>query len=255
MPYVPPVNRVAVDVILEGLVARLREIKARPGDCNYVVTRVVLESLKPSEGWSYHSLSDAVRVLKDAAAEIERRLLGPYEDDAILKNGDMQCFQEPFAKHPMASENIMENGQYRTRSRPVDIAREGTEGAAEKLTEGLTAAALDRKARGWKSPWELKLEADREAKPQFDHNDYQGVHDPDMDMDSGMGNHPRKPSDVVPDLISEAKKETFERLCKERSQRLKKLNDGLQRIIDGDTPPPAAEAACDEPCGGCDETE
>ena len=232
MPYVPPVNRVALDVIIDGLVNRLREIKARPGDCNYVVTRVVLEALKPGEGWSYHSLSDAVRVLKDAAAEIERRLLGPYEDDAILKNGDMACFQEPFAKHPVASESIMENGQYRTRSRPVDIRREGTEAAADKLQAGLTTAALDRKARGWKSPYELKLEEEAKERDCPCHEE--------MDMDACQGCHTRK-SDVVPPMPSNPCVE----IMKGRTERLKKLNDGLQRIIDGDTPPPVAEAACD----------
>jgi len=139
MPYIPQANRYALDVIVDGLVKRLRDIKAKPGDCNYVVTRVVLESLKPDTGWSYHSLSDAVRVLKDAAAEIERRLLGPYEDTAILKNGDMPCYQEQFTKHPVAHEAIMENGKYRTRCLPADLERVGRQDVIQTLQEGLAA--------------------------------------------------------------------------------------------------------------------
>lgn len=30
---------------------------------------------------------------EDAAAEIERRLLGPYEDKCVEKNGDLEEFQ------------------------------------------------------------------------------------------------------------------------------------------------------------------
>lgn len=98
MPYINVGNRMALDPIIEGLVKRLRDIECRPGDCNYVVTRIVLEALKPGDtGWNYHSLSDAVRVLKDAATEIERRLLGPYEDAAMQQNGDLACFDETFA--------------------------------------------------------------------------------------------------------------------------------------------------------------
>jgi len=100
MPYIKFSNRAALDVIVDGLVNRLRSIKCVQGDINYIVTRVALEALKPETGWSYHSLSSAVAALKDAATEIERRLLGPYEDRAILKNGDMRCYQEPFSYKP-----------------------------------------------------------------------------------------------------------------------------------------------------------
>lgn len=111
--------------ITTDLVRRLKEIKAVKGDVNYTITRLTLESLKPDGGWGYHSLSEAVSVLRDqadwvndryrkdrnvysatsvlrdVADEICRRLLGPYEDTAILKNGDMPCFDESFALKPL----------------------------------------------------------------------------------------------------------------------------------------------------------
>jgi hypothetical protein len=224
MPYIPPVNRIALDAIIEGLVNRLREIKARPGDCNYVVTRIVLESLKPSEGWSYHSLSDA---------EIERRLLGPYEDEAIIKNGDMPCYQEPFAKHPVAHEQIYENGQYRTRCRKLELERANRINVIDVLQEGMTTKFAGRLPED--SPYLQKM-----AQEQAEAEQVEGI------------------ADRVPQYsyVPEEKREAFERLCKQRHENLKKLNDGLQRIIDGDTPPPAAEAACDEcgpECPGCDD--
>ena len=117
------------DPAVTGIVYDLgRRIRVR-GDANYCVCRILLEGMKPETGWSYHSLSDvimagdaainlvydiqrekdlrdadvidAVSVLGDAVIEIERRLLGPYEDTAILKNGDLACFaSEDFVLKP-----------------------------------------------------------------------------------------------------------------------------------------------------------
>lgn len=115
---------------IDGTVSDLaRRIRVR-GDANYCLCRILLESMKPETGWSYHSLSDviavvgqafnvvfdiqrdyalsdgdmldATSVLDDVGVEINRRLLGPYEDQAILKNGDMACFaNEDFAYKPL----------------------------------------------------------------------------------------------------------------------------------------------------------
>jgi len=119
-----------IDGIIKDLAKRIRV----RGDANYIVCRVVLESMKPEKGWSYHSLSDAVAavgeaseyvsfvaeelgllspftpkefndclsVIEDVQYEIHRRLLDPYEDTAILKNGDMACFaNEDFCLMPL----------------------------------------------------------------------------------------------------------------------------------------------------------
>lgn len=97
MPYISIGNRMALDPIIDGLVKRLRAIECRPGDLNYTVTRLVLETLNEDD---YHSLSSCVGVLRDAADEIQRRLLGPYEDKAIGRNGDLLAFQRPYAHKP-----------------------------------------------------------------------------------------------------------------------------------------------------------
>jgi len=99
MPYIKIANRMALDTIIDGLVKRLSQIDATQGDVNYTITRIVLETLNKD---SYHSLSGCVAVLRDAADEIQRRLLGPYEDTAILKNGDMTCFQKEYAQKPLS---------------------------------------------------------------------------------------------------------------------------------------------------------
>ena len=116
----------SIDEIIKALAKRVQT----RGQANYCVCRILLEGMKPEAGWTYRSLSDvvlaaemaidivyivyrtsdfaefyvlnSVSILADAAVEIERRLMGPYEDTAILKNGDMACFNEGFAYKPLA---------------------------------------------------------------------------------------------------------------------------------------------------------
>ena len=61
----------------------------RTGTTNYVITRIVTRALKPSDGWSYSSISRAIAVLNDAAMEMHRRLMDVREDYAIKENGDI----------------------------------------------------------------------------------------------------------------------------------------------------------------------
>jgi hypothetical protein len=98
MPYISIPRRPPLDPIIDGLLKRLREIGCRKGDINYTVTRIAVEALNND---SYHSISDCISVLRDAADEIARRLLGPYEDTAILRNGDLECFQTYYAYMPL----------------------------------------------------------------------------------------------------------------------------------------------------------
>jgi len=130
----PTCRQFMVDAHIDPIVRNLATRIETRGEANYCVCRILLEGIKPSAGWTYHSLSDvvtagdmaitkvydvqqleelkdsevfdAVSVLGDAVVEIERRLLGPYEDTAILKNGDMQCFNEPFALRPLSDPKV-----------------------------------------------------------------------------------------------------------------------------------------------------
>lgn len=96
MPYITLERRAALDTIIDGLLNRLWEIECKKGDVNYCITRIILDALKPPTGWDYHSLSDCVSVARDSADEIQRRLLGPYEDSAASKNGDLPCLTPRF---------------------------------------------------------------------------------------------------------------------------------------------------------------
>jgi hypothetical protein len=97
-------------VEIERVVGALRRIDWVKGDVNYTLTRLILGWLKPQNAWGYTSLSTCVGVMhdvyemlpvypeearyvaRDVEFEIRRRLLDPYENAAIFKNGDVKEF-------------------------------------------------------------------------------------------------------------------------------------------------------------------
>ena len=100
MPYIKQSQRAAVNRFIDALVEEMNEQidgEAIPsaGLVNYVITRIVAGTLRPPfTGWSYSSLSTALAVFRDAEAEMRRRLLDPYEDKAIAKNGDIPEYED-----------------------------------------------------------------------------------------------------------------------------------------------------------------
>lgn len=99
MPYIKQEDRVQLNHTIDNAVNRLKgvapNVVTRCGSTNYVITRIVAGALKPEEGWSYHSISRAIAVLRDAATEMERRLMGPREDVVIRQNGDVPEYAGP----------------------------------------------------------------------------------------------------------------------------------------------------------------
>jgi hypothetical protein len=96
MPYVTSGERRWVDSSLCEVAQAIRAtavLPARKGLVNYVISRIVLRSMEPQDGWSYHSISNAVSVLRDAATEMERRLMAKREDEAIKQNGDLPEYE------------------------------------------------------------------------------------------------------------------------------------------------------------------
>jgi hypothetical protein len=97
VPYIDRESREIIDDRLETLIEQMQQSGCVKGDVNYAVCRLVLGVLKPTGGWRYTSLSNAISVLRDAECELRRRLLDPYEDGAIAKNGDVpEINQESF---------------------------------------------------------------------------------------------------------------------------------------------------------------
>jgi hypothetical protein len=66
----------------------------REGVVNYCITRIVARGLRPKSGWRYGSLLRAYGTFHAAAAEFYRRLVGPYEDGAGRRSGDIPEYGE-----------------------------------------------------------------------------------------------------------------------------------------------------------------
>ena len=64
------------------------------GVCNYAISRIVSGSMKPETGWRYIWLNRAHGTFLSAAAEFYRRIVIPYEDKAIRKNGDLPEYMD-----------------------------------------------------------------------------------------------------------------------------------------------------------------
>ena len=83
MPYIPDQNRRAeMDEILELM--KKHQVKA-DGDLNYLLFKFCKEDIKTG----YNSLKNFCGELRQCATEVERRILGPYEEEKKNENGDV----------------------------------------------------------------------------------------------------------------------------------------------------------------------
>lgn len=83
MPYIKQSDRSAMDQIVNmmddwGVQAN--------GDLNYILYAFCKRYVKPS----YNNYKNFCGELRQCATEIERRILGPYEDKKIIENGDVE---------------------------------------------------------------------------------------------------------------------------------------------------------------------
>lgn len=64
------------------------------GVCNYTISRIVAGVMRPKDGWRYKWLNRAYGTFLGAGAEFYRRVVGPYEDGCVEKNGDIPEYQQ-----------------------------------------------------------------------------------------------------------------------------------------------------------------
>ena len=95
MPYINKDLRHNIDTEIDELIIRFREHVGciNTGPANYVISRILLGCLKPPTGCYYDSLSNVIKTLECSKFEIARRLLDRNEGRAILKNGDLEEFE------------------------------------------------------------------------------------------------------------------------------------------------------------------
>ena len=83
MPYIIEKKRPVLDHVVK-LMNDL-DVKA-DGDLNYILYAFCKRHVTPS----YNNYKNYLGELNEAAEEIRRRLLAPYEDQKILENGDVE---------------------------------------------------------------------------------------------------------------------------------------------------------------------
>jgi hypothetical protein len=82
----------AVEDLIDDIKCQYSE-EEYEGVCNYVISRVVAGVMRPQKGWRYKWLNRAHGTFLSAAAEFYRRMVAPYEDVCILKNGDIEEYK------------------------------------------------------------------------------------------------------------------------------------------------------------------
>jgi len=83
MPYIKEEDRPVMDQIVDSM--DVLGVQAN-GDLNYILYAFCKRYVKPS----YNNYKNFCGELRQCATEIERRLLGPYEDVKIRENGDVE---------------------------------------------------------------------------------------------------------------------------------------------------------------------
>jgi hypothetical protein len=89
MPYIKQEERKKYEPVLSDLVHLLEEIpeENRDGHINYIVTVLLKRLYRPP---SYRRYNKAIGVLECIKLEFYRRIVGPYEDEKIKENGDVE---------------------------------------------------------------------------------------------------------------------------------------------------------------------
>lgn len=83
MPYIKKEDRTAMNAIVEEM--KFQDCKP-DGKLNYVLYKFCKDTVEPS----YNNYKNFCAELRQCATEIERRILGPYEDTKIEENGDVE---------------------------------------------------------------------------------------------------------------------------------------------------------------------
>lgn len=98
MPYIKQEKRDCLFPFLENLFAQIEgiseqknegdlDLEFKTGDLNYCITRLIHFYLRDKP--NYEKYNSAIGILECAKLELYRRKVGPYEDEAINKNGDL----------------------------------------------------------------------------------------------------------------------------------------------------------------------
>lgn len=84
MPYIPHAQRNSVEIELQC--AGLSFIPENAGELNFLISTFIANYIK-EHGLKYAIVNEMVGALECAKMELNRVIIGPYEDQKILENG------------------------------------------------------------------------------------------------------------------------------------------------------------------------
>lgn len=84
MPYIDQERRDGIDI--ELIADRLNWIPSNAGDLNFVVSTFIANYIH-EKGLKYSVVNEMVGALECAKMELNRVIIGPYEDRKIAENG------------------------------------------------------------------------------------------------------------------------------------------------------------------------
>jgi hypothetical protein len=87
MPYTKKEDREKFEPYLQNLLDQL-DLSDSKGDLTYIAYKIALEWIKV-HGESYTNISSVISSLIDAAEELRRKKLNPYEDQKCKENGEV----------------------------------------------------------------------------------------------------------------------------------------------------------------------
>ena len=90
MPYIIQADRKQFEPAIQKLVQVItnnNSTKLKPGDLNYVISRIMWEAFQKNPSYTFGN--ELMGVVECVKQEFYRRMLAPYEDEKIKENGDL----------------------------------------------------------------------------------------------------------------------------------------------------------------------
>ena len=98
MPYITPERRKELDKEIHYLANALKLLRDSSddaagyvGDLNYTISELITKVIPDKR---YKHINEIVGVLESLKLEFYRRYAGPYEDLAVIKNGDTDGYKK-----------------------------------------------------------------------------------------------------------------------------------------------------------------
>ncbi len=88
MPYIKKEQRPQIDKLVQPIIEHVKSlpVEDQDGSINYAVTKI-LKNVYPKK---YFHFNRALGVLTAITQEFYRKIIGPYEEEKIQENGDVE---------------------------------------------------------------------------------------------------------------------------------------------------------------------